>query len=127
MPAPMVEVLDLAAFTLNPATTQSFRKPLLTYYILQIAADPVYRHRLQQKSTEYASVRKQWRDIPTRRLSMKLSAQFYDNIEKVERDFSLGRTELVGSVSLMIKEDIVDPEKPNVVPHLREFAQLMVA
>lgn len=127
LPAAMVDVIDYAAFTVDPLTTQQFRKPLIAYYLLQAFSTKEDTERFIRHAREFKGLRRELRDMPTKRLSMKLSERFYGNVVRAEKDYSVNKTELVGSISMMIKEDIIDPVTPIIEPKLKQFAELMTA
>ncbi|MGF9565137.1 hypothetical protein AAIH70_16615 [Neorhizobium sp. BT27B] len=127
LPATMVDVIDYAAFTVDPLTTQQFRKPLIAYYLLQALSTKENSERFVRRAQDFRGLRKELRDMPTKRLSMKLSERFYGNVVRAEKDYSVNKTELVGSISLMIKEDIIDPVTPVIQPELKQLAELMTA
>lgn len=124
LPAVFLEVLDLACFRINSKLTPDFRKRLLMYYV----------HRSLQNKTEMrrvaATLKHPRKKIlllaqaspQQKRLSMKVSATMSRDVQHLQKETNLTKTDLIKSLVAQINEDIVVPEKPVHMEELQTLA-----
>lgn len=120
LPAPALEVLDAAAYRIDPRATTRFRKVLIAYYINRLADRPEIGAALRKRSD---AVRKEPRiGSPRKRLSLKLAPRTNDAFNKLRAASGLPKTDLVLSVVDMIEGDIVRPRNPRILAELKQIA-----
>jgi len=118
LPAPYLEILDLAAYRIDPKATGEFRKRLLAYYIhmysglISSAKIPTFI-----SSTTFVG------KFPSKRLSFKVTPRLYDEINSIIDATHLSKTDMIKGIVQEIEKDIVRPEKPK---HLAELQRLAV-
>ncbi len=123
LPAPFVEVLDLAAYRIDPQATAEFRKRLLAYYIHHYASSDG----VQAKISSIMEKRMPPRfnlggSVPKRRLSFKVTPRLDGEIRSIMESSKLRKTELIKHLILQIYKDIVQPKKPKYLAELRHLA-----
>jgi len=126
LPAPYLEVLDLACYRIAPSNAPDFRKRLLMYY--------VRRYRNDTKAAEFlgnelksakALFESQIKSTAQKRLSLKVSESMSRDVQDVMNVAHLSKTDLFKSIVLKIKEDIVEPDKPQELDRLQEIAAIL--
>lgn len=120
LPAPALEILDAAAYRIDPQATPRFRKMLIAYYINRLAGHPGAGAALKDRNVV---MRKRPRvKAPRRRLSLKLAPRTNAAFNQLRTTSGLPKTDLVLSVVDMIETDIVRPKKPRILSDLRQIA-----
>ncbi|WP_275270410.1 hypothetical protein [Limnobacter sp. P1] len=123
LPAIYLDMLDLAAFTVEPDSTPDFRKDLLCYYIHDLAHDPkgiqrlLSAHKLSLVSYTIDTVK-----IPRRRLSMKVPEKLKVELQRLESESELNTTDLLKSVVFDIQRDVLQKPKPLKIKALQYLA-----
>lgn len=125
--APDMELLDLAAWRIDPESGPRLRKPLLAYYIHRLSSDPAAIARLQEKAAAHGPKVSGSPKIPKRRLSMKFAAKTDASIQELMKASRLTKSHLIRSIVREIEDDLVRPEKPKDLQKLREIAMVVVA
>lgn len=120
LPAPALEILDAAAYRIDPQATPRFRKMLIAYYINRLAGEPGAGDALKSRND---AVRSRPRvKVPRRRLSLKLAPRTNDAFDRLRTVSGLPKTDLVLSVVDMIEAEIVRPRKPRILSDLKQIA-----
>lgn len=125
--APDMELLDLAAWRIDPKASSRLRKPLLAYYIHRMSADPESAIRLQKKAGGQVRKSPKAMKVPKRRLSVKFAPQTDASIRELMRASGLNKSHLIRSIVHEIDIDLVRPEKPKELEKLRQMAAVMAA
>jgi hypothetical protein len=120
LPAPYVDALDLACFTIDPNSTAEFRKKLLLFYVHKLASGELDMAVLRAREPSFAVKT----GTVKRRLSMKVSAYLADEFSRLVSDASMSRTDLLKSLVVEIKRQIVDGEDVSMLGELRTLACL---
>jgi len=122
LPAPYLEILDLAAYRIDPKATAEFRKRLLAYYIHrysgQISSDKISAF---QPSKTFIG------KFPSKRLSLKVTPRLYDEITFITTTTHLSKTEMIKEIVQEIEREIVRPEKPKHLAELQRLAMVSAA
>ena len=125
LPAPFVEVLDLAAFRIDPQATTEFRKRLLAYYIHQYATNEDAWKKIssliEKVSTKFAARGA----IPKKRLSFKVTPRLDGEINLIMHFSKLKKTEIIKGLVMQIDKDIVQPKKPRHLAELQRLAAVV--
>ncbi len=127
LPAPDLEILDLAAFRIDPNSTAKFRKSLLTWYLQLLSGDDAAIERLSQHAVVLKKRRVSFQKIPRRRLSFKVSPRTEHTMQKIMSSSGLTKTQLVRSIVHQIKTDLITPAKPKNIGTLRDIAAVVAA
>lgn len=122
LPAPYVDALDLACFTVDPTATTELRKKLVLFYVHKFADGSLDIDMLRTEKPGFAP--KTGRSIRKRRLSMKVSQKLSDDFSKVVAQTALSKTDVLKQVVGEIKRQIVDGENPAMLGELRTLAYL---
>ncbi|MBK5946494.1 hypothetical protein CCR83_08635 [Rhodobacter veldkampii DSM 11550] len=118
LPAPEMEVLDAAAFRIDPQATSRFRKAVFTYYIGLLDEEPGLVERLKLGLADWfertTAIRQQARrnriSVPTRRLSMKIAPRTEARLERVMMKSGLNKTDIFRGIVMLTKHDVLDVE-----------------
>lgn len=125
LPAPFIEILDLAAFRIDPMATTEFRKKLLAYYIHRSAEDAKSIATLAGFiDSEELSVGS---DVPRRRLSLKVTPRLFKEIEVITTTARRNRTDVIKGIVAQIHHDIVQPDVPRNLDELQRLAAVAAA
>lgn len=125
LPAIYLDVLDLAAFTVERESTPDFRKDLLCYYIHDLAQDPKGRQRLlSAHKLSTIGFLKNKAQIPRKRLSMKVSEKLRAELSHLEECTELNTTDVFKSVVFDIQRDILENPKPSKIKALQFLAMV---
>lgn len=123
LPAPYVELLDLAAYRIDSKATTAFRKCLLAFYIHKQAslgdADMTMANVISRSPRSLKNI---GADVPRKRLSFKVAPRLNNDIEKIMKASSLNRTEVIRRLMIQINHDINLPEKPKYLAELKRLA-----
>jgi hypothetical protein len=118
LPAPYIEVLDMAAFKVSSSATTEMRKYLvLTYLRKQLES--------QAKPSDWTVFElgfAKGNKLPTRRFSIKVSSKMEEEFLSVKDMFNMSKTDTLKTIINDIKEDILD--KGNVSPEIQFFAKM---
>jgi hypothetical protein len=125
-----IELLDVAAWRVDPASTTRFRKPLLAYYIRRLASDPDGPKRLKtslQAMRAVAGKKRRAGPTPRKRLSCKISPATNGMIEGLMSASGLNKSDLVKGVVHEIERVLVVPDDPQDLQKLRDVAAVVNA
>jgi hypothetical protein len=128
LPAPDIEILDAAAFQIDPQATARFRKAIFTYYLRQFERDPDHLEAVKRDLDKWTAARKQKREasgkekIPSRRLSFKLAPGTGKRMTAVLNKTGWNKTSLVRSVIMSVEKDILKNRARKPVLDLQEIA-----
>jgi hypothetical protein len=122
LPAPFIEILDLAAFRIDPKATSEFRKRLLAFYIHRCASDDKAIAGMLTAKSDVAEWLRSGCKGPKKRLSFKVTPRLDDDFERMVRTSKLSRTDLIKTLVMQIASDIVQPKKPKYLEELRRLA-----
>ena len=130
LPAPAIDVLDAAAFRIDPTATGRFRKSLLAYYIHKMAGNDGAGNdgageTLRQLS-EGVKARPKAK-VPRRRLSCKFAHRTNSDFEVLMQSSGLAKTNVILAVVRQIEKDIVRPAKPKNLKTLQDIAAVVNA
>lgn len=126
LPAPELELLDLAIWRIDPEAGQRLRKSLLAFYLARFASEPQGADRLRTL-IEAAETARHPAGLPRKRLSCKISHR----TDAVLRDMAAGlkasRTQIVRGLIREIDLRLVRPDVPEDLETLRQAAALVAA
>ena len=126
--APEMDILDAAAFQIDPQATSRFRKAIFTYYLGRLERDQeeleAAKNDLVKRIKEWKQRRKVFGDvkIPNRRLSFKLAPRTEQKLEAVLSRTGWNKTSLVRGVVMMVEKDIIENRSPKRVLELQDIA-----
>jgi hypothetical protein len=122
VPASDIEVLDAAATRISHRASARHRKLLLSFYVRRMARDPQAGERLRHLFYEAKAAKPKANvKIPQKRLSFKVSHDFQEEFAELTRVSGLKKTQVLRGVVHEIRSDLVAPEHPASLPHLREM------
>ena len=121
LPAPYLDLLDLACFRIDPDFSIDLRKGLLMFYVDRFANGMFKLSRLK-KASEALAKRPQMESTTKRRLSMKTSHRLIAALESVAEKSEMQKTQTIKAIIGAIQEDIVDGGKPELVANLKDYA-----
>ncbi len=125
LPAPVIDVLDAAAFRIDPTATGRFRKSLLAYYIHKLAGNDGAGETLRQLSEGVKAGPKA--KVPRRRLSCKFAHRTNSDFEVLMQSSGMAKTNVILAVVRQIEKDIVRPAKPKNLKTLQDIAAVVNA
>jgi hypothetical protein len=125
--APELEILDAAAFQIDPQATSRFRKAIFTYYLLRFERDLDELDAVKRDLDRWIAAQKQRMitakvKIPTRRLSFKLAPRTEQRVEAVMIRTGWNKTNLVRSVIMSVEKEILESKAEKPVLDLQEIA-----
>lgn len=122
MPASDIEVLDAAATRISEHASMRHRKFLLAFYVRKLAGDPQAGDRLNHLFSEAEALGSKTKvKIPRKRLSFKISHNFEEELIALINISGLKKTQVLRGVVHQIRSDLVSPEHPASLSHLREI------
>lgn len=134
IPAPEVEILDAAAYRIDPAATTRFRKTLFAFYLQRLRQDQPKADALRRRFEAWRTARTEKHKlatrgicIPNRRVSFKISARTDDDVRWVMAASGMNRTDTVRSIVMEIEKDLLAPKVPRDLRHLQDIAAVVNA
>jgi hypothetical protein len=134
IPAPEVEILDAAAYRIDPTATTRFRKTLFAFYLQRLRQDEQRADALRRSFEAWQTSRAERNKrvtsrirIPNRRLSFKISARTDDDVRWVMAASGMNRTDTVRSIVMEIEKDLLAPKAPRDLRHLQDIAAVVNA
>ena len=121
LPAPYLDLLDLACFKINPEASLDLRKGLLLFYVHRFAVGEFDIARLR-KSRQTLAGRPAMESNVRRRLSMKTSRRMVMELDSLAKQFDMQKTETIKAIIGAIQEDIVDEGSPKLLQNIRDYA-----
>jgi hypothetical protein len=129
--APEVEILDAAAYEIDPQATTRFRKAIFTYYLGRLERDAEGLELVKTELNQWLIEREHKSSgdvkIPNRRLSFKLAPRTQEKITVLLRKTGWGKTNLVRSVIMMVEKDILQDKSKIRFQALRDVADVVNA
>jgi hypothetical protein len=122
LPAPDLEVLDAAAFRIDPRATTKFRKILITYYAHRMAQSGDAAVRLRTLSLGRKDITC---DTPRKRLSFKMTPRMDAEVQALMERSGLNRTDLMRGLVGEIEQAVVKPDEPEELLALRDLAAVV--
>lgn len=126
LPAPYIELLDLACFKINPDFSLDLRKALLMFYVHRFASGAFEISRLKTANAALARLPKMESKF-RRRLSMKTSQQLASELQSVAEKSAMKKTQAIKAIIGTIQEDIVNDGKPDLVRDFRDYSVFAAA
>lgn len=126
--APELDILDAAAFQIDPQATSRLRKAIFTYYLRRLNRDPEELNSAKDALTDWIAIRDQMHKlaakerIPNRRISFKLAPRTDAMIHEVMTSTGWNKTKLVRGVVMMAENEILKNKTRKPVMELREIA-----
>lgn len=135
LPAPEMEILDAAAFVIDPQATVRFRKTLFTYYLGLLDEHQEIVDRLKDGFGAWIAANKAVKKralkhkmtIPARRLSMKIAARTEERLERVMVKSGLNKTEVARGIVMLTKQDVLEIDKIGASRTVKELKLLASA
>lgn len=123
LPAVYLDMLDLAAYSVDSGNTTEFRKTLVTLYLHRFASGQYARQALLDAHAEAQSRYPERRGATRRRLSMKVTSRAAADLQIVVEATGLNQTEVLKSVIFKVLSDVTAADKPAL---LRELGTLSI-
>ncbi|SHN44914.1 hypothetical protein SAMN05192549_1305 [Duganella sacchari] len=120
LPAPYLDILDLACFSIDPNASTDFRKKLLLFYIHKFALGKFDVENISEPNPLFSLDH----DISKRRLSMKVSKSLAEDFTKMVSVSKLSKTDFLKNVVGEIKRQVIDDRNKDVLEELRTIAYL---
>jgi hypothetical protein len=121
LPAPYIELLDLACFKIDPNFSLDLRKAILMFYVQHFASGAFELSRLKASSKALAK-RPSMESKVRRRLSMKTSQRLAHELDTVANLSSMKKTQTIKAIIGTIQEDIVNDGRPDLIKDFKEYA-----
>ncbi|EEA03783.1 conserved hypothetical protein [Burkholderia sp. H160] len=118
LPAIYLDVLDLAAYIVDSASSTEFRKVLMTLYLHRFASGEYPRARLIKAHRSAIERFKEHRGAARRRLSMKVTPCIAEDLKTLMHETTLSQTEVIKSVIYQIQSDVIEAQKPALLKEL---------
>ncbi len=121
VPAVFVEMLDYACYQLNSQTSTDLRKRLVMFYVHQYSSGELNKDELVVIHKDIPIYSRN--AVKKKRLSFKVTDEMTKEMQALSDQTHLGITELLKSVVLKIKNDIVDSKATKqTISALKSFA-----
>ncbi|MGK5063962.1 hypothetical protein [Janthinobacterium sp. LB3P112] len=120
LPAPYLDILDLACFSIDPNASTDFRKKLLLFYIHKFSLGEFDVKILSTLSPLFSSEH----DTYKRRLSIKVPKNLAEDFAKIVSLSKMSKTNFLKNIVGEIKRQVIDDENENIVEELRTIAYL---
>ena len=126
LPAPEMEILDAAAYQIDPFSTTRFRKAIFTYYLRRLELDQKELDKVtrdmrkwvqQRQAKSHAGIK-----IPNRRLSFKLAPRTQEKLKIVLHKTGWSKTYLARSIVMLVEQEILENNAQKPVLALQEIA-----
>lgn len=127
LPAPDLELLDLAAFRIDQAATPRLRKVLIAHYIHRAARKEQHGEKARRKAEAVSKLGRAAKGVPRRRLSMKISPRMDEELRSLMAASGREKTEVVRGLIHLIGDEIVHPASPRGLDKLRDIAAVAAA
>lgn len=121
LPAPYLDLLDLACFKIDPEAPLGLRKGLLMFYVHRFATGSFEVERLRKSSAALA-LRPGMESKHRRRLSIKTTSRLARELSDVAELCGMRKTEAIKAIVGAIQEDVVDGGCPELIQTLRDCA-----
>ncbi|WGS49842.1 hypothetical protein LFL96_19175 [Paraburkholderia sp. D15] len=123
LPAIYLDVLDLAAYSVDSESSTEFRKVLMMLYLHRFACGEYSQAMLLKAHSAALERFKERRGAARRRLSMKVTPRIAENLKTLMQETTLSQTEVIKSVIYQILWDVIEARKPAL---MKELAALSV-
>jgi len=134
IPAPEVEIIDAAAYRVDPEATTRFRKSLFAFYLQRLRHNENGAEMLRREFETWNAAKIEQRkrigkavSIPQRRLSFKISPKTDRDIRWLMEASGMNKTDMVRSLVMKIERDLLAPNSPDGLRHLRDIAAVVNA
>ncbi|KRA65264.1 hypothetical protein [Rhizobium sp. Root651] len=134
IPAPEVEILDAAAYRVDPSATTRFRKSLFAFYLQRLRHSDQTAEMLRRDFEAWNAVKAEQRKrvsrgirIPHRRLSFKISPKTERDVQWLMETSGMNKTDTIRSVVMEIEKDLLGPKAPRELRHLQDIAAVVNA
>jgi len=129
LPAPLIEILDLAACRIDPDVDAGFRKRLFAFYIDLNTQSSQGAITLNAYAQAYKLEKARWnKNIPRKRLSFKMKPRLNALVDDLQKRFGIkNRTNLTGAVIMQIRDEIITPDLPLHFAELKRMAAVLAA
>jgi hypothetical protein len=134
IPAPEVEILDAAAYRVDPTATTRFRKSLFAFYLQRLRHSQETAEILRRDFEAWDAIKTEQRKraghgirIPQRRLSFKISPKTDRDVQWIMETSGMNKTDTVRSVVMEIERDLLGPKAPRELRHLQDIAAVVNA
>ena len=126
LPAVYVDVLDLAAYAIDPQVSTDFRKVMLTWFVHRCATETSGVSSLLEAHGYARATFPERRGIARRRISMKVSPRVESDFRLLEEGTALNKTELLKSVVWRIRDEILESPRKTVIRQLKDLSTIVV-
>lgn len=134
IPAPDVEILDAAAYRVDPSATTRFRKSLFAFYLQRLRRSHEKGESLRRDFEAWNASKVEQRkrasrgvSIPQRRLSFKISPKTDRDVQWLMERSGMNKTDTVRSVVMEIEKDLLGRKTPKELRHLQDIAAVVNA
>lgn len=124
LPAIYLDVLDLAAYTLDKDSSTEFRKLLMTVYLHRYATGEYPAANLRKARESAQAEYRERRGGSHRRLSLKVTQRVADDLLSLTATTEMSRTDVLKSVIFQIQSDVLETRKPALLRELSTLALL---
>jgi len=126
LPAVYLDMLDLAAYSVDSNSTTDFRKTLVTLYLHRFASGQYPKKALVTAHEAAQAQYKDRRGAARRRLSMKVTPTVASDVQMLVADTALSQTEVLKSVIYQIQSDVMGGKKPELIRELSTLSAISV-
>ncbi|WNC89838.1 hypothetical protein RI103_00305 [Paraburkholderia sp. FT54] len=118
LPAIYLDVLDLAAYMVDSASSTEFRKVLMILYLHRFASGEFPRAGLIRAHLATSERFRERRGEARRRFSMKVPPRIVEDLKTLMPDTILTQTEVIKSVIYQFHADVVESRNPELIRKL---------
>ncbi|OLL29415.1 hypothetical protein BTH42_22950 [Burkholderia sp. SRS-W-2-2016] len=118
LPAIYLDILDLAAYMVDSASSTEFRKVLMMLYLHRFASGEYPRARLVKAHRAAIERFTEQRGAARRRLSMKVTPRIAEDVKILMHDTTLSQTDVIKAVIFQIQSDVIEGQKPALMKEL---------
>lgn len=125
LPAIYLDVLDLAAFTVDNRASTDFRRYLLSYFVHKTAQQEEQLERVVERYEMAIRLFPEKRGVARRRLSLKVPQAVSDDLRLLCESSHLNTSNVIKSVVFDIQSQIIESPKQPLLKELRSFAAVL--
>jgi hypothetical protein len=125
LPSIYIEILNLACLKIDSSSSQDMNKRLLFLYVQNNKNDESIKTYIDNYEA-LLKVTPIMASMPRKRLSMKVSSNFANELNDLTQSLDRNRTETIKIIIASIKKDLIDNENSFMIDELRKIHSLCV-
>jgi hypothetical protein len=125
LPAVYLDVLDLAAYTVDKDLSTDFRRVLVSYFVHKTAQNKSGVASLTKHYKQALNLYPEKRGLVRRRLSMKVPTRIGNEIKLLQEQSQLKTTGIIKALVFDIQTHVIEKPNQTILKELRNYAAMM--